>query len=38
LEAAGVEFVDEPGGGLGVRFRKPRAKELKKRNGGDLKR
>jgi len=24
LEAAGVEFIDENGGGLGVRFRKPR--------------
>ncbi len=24
FEAAGVEFIDENGGGLGVRFRKPR--------------
>jgi hypothetical protein len=24
LEAAGVEFIDENGGGLGVRFRKSR--------------
>jgi hypothetical protein len=30
LESAGVEFIDENGGGLGVRFRKPRAKEPKK--------
>jgi hypothetical protein len=28
--AAGVEFIDENDGGLGVRFRKPRAKEPKK--------
>jgi hypothetical protein len=27
---AGVEFIDENGGGLGVRFRRPRAKEPKK--------
>jgi hypothetical protein len=31
LEAAGVEFIDENGGGLGVRFRKPRDKGLKKK-------
>lgn len=24
LERAGIEFLDENGGGLGVRFRKPR--------------
>jgi hypothetical protein len=30
LEAAGVEFIDENGGGLGVRFRKPRGKGPKK--------
>jgi transcriptional regulator with XRE-family HTH domain len=24
IEAAGIEFLDENGGGLGVRFRKPR--------------
>ena len=30
FEKAGVEFIDENGGGLGVRFRKPRGKEPKK--------
>lgn len=24
IEAAGIEFIDENGGGLGVRFRRPR--------------
>jgi hypothetical protein len=32
LEAAGVEFIDENGGGLGVRLRKPNAKGPKKSN------
>jgi transcriptional regulator with XRE-family HTH domain len=27
LEAAGIEFLDENGGGLGVRFRKPRRRK-----------
>ena len=27
LEAAGVEFIDENGGGLGVRFRKQRRRK-----------
>ena len=27
LEAAGVEFIDENGGGAGVRFRKPRKRK-----------
>jgi hypothetical protein len=27
LEAAGVEFIEENGGGPGVRLRKPRQKE-----------
>jgi transcriptional regulator with XRE-family HTH domain len=31
LEAAGVEFIDEDGGGAGVRLRKPRNKKLKKK-------
>ena len=31
IEAAGIEFLDENGGGLGVRFRKPRDKSLKKK-------
>jgi hypothetical protein len=30
INPAGVEFIDENGGGLDVRFRKPRAKEPKK--------
>jgi ribosome-binding protein aMBF1 (putative translation factor) len=30
LESAGVEFIDENGGGAGVRLRKPASKELKK--------
>jgi transcriptional regulator with XRE-family HTH domain len=30
IEAAGIEFLDENGGGLGVRFRKPRGKGPKK--------
>jgi hypothetical protein len=30
VEAAGVEFIDENGGGAGVRFRKPGDKGLKK--------
>jgi transcriptional regulator with XRE-family HTH domain len=30
IEAAGVEFLDENGGGLGVRFRKPSGKGPKK--------
>jgi hypothetical protein len=30
LEAAGVEFIDENAGGLGVRFRKPDDKSQKK--------
>jgi transcriptional regulator with XRE-family HTH domain len=30
VEAAGIEFLDENGGGLGVRFRKPRGKGIKK--------
>jgi hypothetical protein len=31
LEAAGVEFIDENGGGAGVRFRKPAKGETQKR-------
>ena len=31
IEAAGIEFLDENGGGLGVRYRKPRDKMLKKK-------
>ena len=27
IEAAGIEFIDENGGGLGVRFRKPRRRK-----------
>ena len=27
IEAAGIEFIDENGGGLGVRFRKPRKRK-----------
>jgi transcriptional regulator with XRE-family HTH domain len=27
IEAAGIEFLDENGGGLGVRFRKPRRRK-----------
>ena len=27
LEAAGVEFIDEDGGGLGVRFRDPQGRK-----------
>jgi transcriptional regulator with XRE-family HTH domain len=27
IEAAGIEFIDENGGGLGVRFQKPRKKD-----------
>jgi hypothetical protein len=30
LETAGVEFIDENGGGSGVRFRKPGSKRLTK--------
>jgi transcriptional regulator with XRE-family HTH domain len=30
IEAAGIEFLDENGGGLGVRFRKPRGKQPRK--------
>jgi transcriptional regulator with XRE-family HTH domain len=29
LEAAGIEFIDENGGGAGVRLRKPTAKKSK---------
>jgi hypothetical protein len=29
IEAAGIEFLDENGGGLGVRFRKPENKKKK---------
>jgi hypothetical protein len=29
LEAAGVEFIDENGGGAGVRLRKPSSKNKK---------
>jgi transcriptional regulator with XRE-family HTH domain len=29
LEAAGIEFIDENGGGAGVRFRKPRSARRK---------
>ena len=31
LEAVGVEFIDENGGGAGVRFRKPAKGETQKR-------
>jgi transcriptional regulator with XRE-family HTH domain len=31
IEAAGIEFLDENGGGLGVRFRKPGDKGLKEK-------
>ena len=31
LEAAGVEFIDENGGGAGVRFRKPTKGRVQKR-------
>jgi hypothetical protein len=31
LESAGVEFIDENGGGAGVRLRKPRDKDPKKK-------
>ena len=31
IEAAGIEFLDENGGGLGVRFRKVGNRGLKKR-------
>jgi ribosome-binding protein aMBF1 (putative translation factor) len=31
LEAAGVEFIDENGGGAGVRLRKPRESKPKKK-------
>jgi len=31
IEAAGIEFLDENGGGLGVRFREPSNKSLKKK-------
>jgi transcriptional regulator with XRE-family HTH domain len=31
LQAAGIEFLDENGGGLGVRFRKPGDKGPKKK-------
>ena len=31
IEAAGIEFLDENGGGRGVRFRKPSDKALKKK-------
>jgi transcriptional regulator with XRE-family HTH domain len=27
IETAGIEFIDENGGGLGVRFRKPRKRK-----------
>lgn len=27
IEAAGIEFIDENGGGLGLRFRKPRRRK-----------
>ena len=27
IEAAGIEFIDENGGGLGLRFRKPRKRK-----------
>jgi hypothetical protein len=30
LEAAGVEFIDENGGGLGVRLRRPTKEKLGK--------
>jgi hypothetical protein len=30
LEAAGVEFIDENGGGLGVRLRRPAKEKLRK--------
>ena len=30
IEAAGIEFLDENGGGLGVRFRKPRGRVSRK--------
>jgi ribosome-binding protein aMBF1 (putative translation factor) len=33
LEAAGVEFIDENGGGAGVRLRKPNTKGSKKTGG-----
>jgi hypothetical protein len=31
LEAAGIEFIDQNGGGEGVRFRKPQRHEKKKK-------
>ena len=31
IEAAGIEFIDENGGGLGVRFRKPSGVKPKKK-------
>jgi transcriptional regulator with XRE-family HTH domain len=31
LEAAGVEFIDQDGGGLGVRFRRPQRPRKPKR-------
>jgi transcriptional regulator with XRE-family HTH domain len=31
IEAAGIEFIDENGGGLGVRFRKPSEVKPKKK-------
>jgi hypothetical protein len=34
LEAAGVEFIDENGGGLGVRLRKSEKKGPRKTGGG----
>jgi transcriptional regulator with XRE-family HTH domain len=27
IETAGIEFIDENGGGLGIRFRKPRRRK-----------
>jgi hypothetical protein len=31
IEAAGIEFLDENGGGLGVRFRKPGIKARRRK-------
>ena len=32
LEAAGVDFIDENGGGVGVRFRKPAKEKSRKKD------
>ena len=35
LEAAGVDFIDENGGGVGVRLRHPRTRPLEPPRGSD---